>query len=414
MFVLGLGTSFHCVGMCGPLVLTYAVKGSEGGTFWNRMKPHFAYQGAKILSYMLVGALLGLIGSFFDLAGFRNWVTLVAGVFMVVLGLQMTGWVPALRRFQLRPPKFLISWASTLRRRSNTEMIEEGHVSLATPILFGLMTGLMPCAPLQGAQLAAAATGSPVNGAFAMFAFGLGTMPLMLGFGAVSGMLTAQFKQRVMVALAIMVMVLGLFMVNRGLMLTGSPVNFQTAINAVTGTGSGNGAASFKKGADGVVEVPLVIENTQFVPQTVSVPADQKVRLVVDRREANACSDQIALPQLGVLQNLKANGVTAVELPPTKAGTYNLTCGMGMMSGTLAVGAGVGGGPNWLVIGLGLLVVALVAWWLFGRRRAQPAGAGAQGEPAAKPMLSATEIVLVVAAVAIAVVAGLMLGGMPR
>ncbi|MHB8707067.1 MAG: urease accessory protein UreH domain-containing protein, partial [Coriobacteriia bacterium] len=48
MFGVGLVTSIHCVAMCGPLVLTYAVKGSEQGSFAKRMLPHLAYQSAKI------------------------------------------------------------------------------------------------------------------------------------------------------------------------------------------------------------------------------------------------------------------------------------------------------------------------------------------------------------------------------
>jgi plastocyanin domain-containing protein len=68
------------------------------------------------------------------------------------------------------------------------------------------------------------------------------------------------------------------------------------------------------------------------------IPADKPVRLIVDRREANACSAQLAVPQLGVLATLKDNGTTVVELPAAKAGSYTLTCGMGMMAGTLTVG----------------------------------------------------------------------------
>ncbi|TLM79504.1 MAG: sulfite exporter TauE/SafE family protein, partial [Actinobacteria bacterium] len=53
MFVLGLGTSLHCVSMCGPLVLTYAVKGGEGGPWYRKITPNVAYQLAELVSYML-------------------------------------------------------------------------------------------------------------------------------------------------------------------------------------------------------------------------------------------------------------------------------------------------------------------------------------------------------------------------
>lgn len=70
MFTLGLGTSLHCVSMCGPLVLTYAVKGEEEGPWYKKLTPNVAYQLAKVVSYMLVGLLLGAIGGFFNLSSF--------------------------------------------------------------------------------------------------------------------------------------------------------------------------------------------------------------------------------------------------------------------------------------------------------------------------------------------------------
>ncbi len=97
MLVLGLVTSVHCVAMCGPLVLTYAVKGEVDGPWYRRMTPNAAYQGAKILSYMTVGLVLGLVGSAFNLAGIRGYVMVGAAVFMILLGLSMTGLFPGLR-----------------------------------------------------------------------------------------------------------------------------------------------------------------------------------------------------------------------------------------------------------------------------------------------------------------------------
>jgi sulfite exporter TauE/SafE len=398
MLGVGLVTSIHCVAMCGPLVLTYAVKGADGGSFAKRMFPHFAYQSAKILSYMLVGLLLGSLGSLFDIGGLRGWVTVFAGAFMVVLGVQMTGKVPALKRLAIKPPKVFVKTLSSLRKKAVADEAS-GHVSIATPITFGLLTGLMPCGPLMTAQVAAAGTGSAVNGALAMLGFGLGTAPLMLGFGAVSGALTVTFKRRMMFVAAILVALLGLVMLNRGLNLVGSPVTAQTIQYSIAGTPSVESPTTeYVTAADGVVEIPLVIENTRFVPRVVSIPADTPVRLVVDRREAGACSDQIALPQLGVLQDLAPNATTVVELPATKAGTYTLTCGMGMMDGLLQVGTEPvsSGLPPAVPLSAGAIVLlGSGLWW--GTRNSK---------------LSQKEALVIGVAVAAAIIAGLSIGGM--
>lgn len=375
MLGVGLVTSIHCVFMCGGLVLTYAVKGAEGGPWYRRLVPHLAYQGSKIVSYatvaIILGSLVALLGRAVDITPLRNWLLVGAGVYMVLLGLSMTGKFPILAHLSPRPPKFLVDALSRNRKRAVAEG-EHGTASLATPISFGLLTGLMPCAPLIAAQAAAMSSGSPALGALAMVGFGLGTMPLMLVFGFASSLLSRQFQAKLQIVAALAVMTFGLVIFNRGLMVVGSPVTFDTVRTAALG-GPVTGSSGFKTASDGVVEIPLKIENTTFVPQTISLPADKPVRLVVDRREAVACSKQLAIPQAGVLANLADNAVTTVTVPPMKAGSYTLTCGMGMMAGSVSVGGGTGSSTARTPLAV-LAVVLLVGGasatlWVRGQRR---------------------------------------------
>lgn len=387
MFAVGLVTSIHCVFMCGGLVLTYAVKGAEDGPWYRRLVPHLVYQGAKIASYAIVALLLGglvaLLGRAIDITPIRNWLQVVAGIYMVLLGIGMTGKVKALRHLTPRPPQFLVNALSRNRRKASADAAE-GTISLATPISFGLLTGLMPCAPLIAAQASAMATGSPVTGALAMVGFGLGTMPLMLIFGFASSLLSKRFQAKMQVIAAIAITIFGLVIFNRGLMVVGSPVTFDTIRTATFGTGAAPvDDSQYKKGADGVVEIPLTIENVQFSPKTLSIPANTKVRLVVDRREENACSAQLAIPKAGVLANLANNAVTNVEIPAMAAGSYTLTCGMGMMSGSLSVGGGVGGGQgNPLVIPAALIALIAGGYGAYRYRLGKSTGGETSAAPA--------------------------------
>lgn len=422
MFTLGLATSLHCVSMCGPLVLTYAVKGNESGPWYRKITPNAAYQGSKIVSYMLVGLLLGAVGSFFKLDAIRPYVMYLAGAFMIVLGLGMTGRVKWAARLTPRPPQWLMTAIMKLRRKSTVDA-SAGESTLATPVLFGLMTGLLPCGPLMAAQVSAAASGSALTGALGMAAFGLGTAPLMIAFGTAGSMIPRVWKDRLMTVLAIGVMVFGLVFINRGLMLTGAPVNFNTVKTAFVGgsTSSTADTNQYVTGSDGVVEVKLTIKNTQFVPSTVQIPADKPVRLVVDRQEDNSCSSQLALPQLGILKDLAPNAVTTVDIPATKAGTYTLTCGMGMMSGQLSVGAGAAKSRTSPLPWLALTLVSAGGALYLARRREAPAPAPVHGSksragerkgaPATKPGFSATEKVMVGAIIVLAAIAGLTAGG---
>ena len=74
MFAVGLATSVHCISMCGPMVVTYAVKGDESDGWTRRVLANVAYQGAKLTSYLLVGLTLGAIGSAFNLDSIRPWI----------------------------------------------------------------------------------------------------------------------------------------------------------------------------------------------------------------------------------------------------------------------------------------------------------------------------------------------------
>lgn len=416
MLTLGLVTSIHCVSMCGPMVVTYAVKGEENGPWHRKLIPNLAYQLAKITSYVIVGLALGAIGSAFNIDGVRPYIMGVAGAFMIIMGLGMTGKFPWAARLTPRPPKFLMTALSNTRRKANADAAA-GESSLATPISFGLLTGLMPCAPLMAAQLAAAGTGSVLGGGVAMLAFGLGTAPLMLVFGTASSMLPANLKHRLMSVLAIVVIVFGAVYVNRAAMRLGSPVTFNTVKQMVVGTSSAPVATDteYVTGADGVVEIPLTIENVQFVPSTLQIPADKPVRLMVNRKEENACSAQLSLPQLGVTVDLAPNAVTAVDLPATKAGQYTLTCGMGMMSGQLLVGgAPASAGSSSPIMPLVLALVAAVAGLGYaikkqGKTQAVPArGAVATG---AVLGLSPRQFIGAVALIGFALIVGTAMGG---
>jgi sulfite exporter TauE/SafE len=417
MFVLGLATSLHCVGMCGGLVLTYAVKGTEDGPWYRRLLPHLAYQGSKILSYATIALILGGLAALASVAvdenttrPILNWVQLVAGVYMILLGVSMTGKVKFLRHITPRPPEFLVR-ALTRNRKKAVSDAKEGQTSLATPITFGLLTGLMPCAPLIGAQVQAVAQGSVLSSVAGMAAFGIGTMPLTLAFGLTSDLLSHRFRKSLNMVAVIAVIVFGLIFINRGLVAVGSPVTFGTVTTAAFNT---SGETAYTRGADGVIEIPLAIVNTQYVPKDVHVPADTPFRLVVDRQEAVTCSDELWIEAAGVHAPLTPNGITKIDLPAMKAGVYQMTCQMNMMEGTLVVG----GGTPWvlpsLLAALALVLIAVgVALPMLQKRRTATARGSAAGGSAVRILgFTPADMSLAAGVVLLFVVIGLWSGGL--
>jgi uncharacterized protein len=339
MFLLGIATGFHCVGMCGPLVITYAVRSERSDSWAGRILPNLAYHAARIASYVAVGVVLGAIGSALDLRGVRPWILAAAGVFMVVLGLGMTGKVPWAARLQPRPPKFVVTALARLRRKAASETAHEG-IDIATPLAFGLLTGFLPCAPLQGAQIIAATSGSAASGGVAMFYFALGTVPLMLAFGTTASMMPADWRRRLNVVLAVVVILFGLAYLNRSAVLLGSPVTVESMQAALAGGDSGAGTTGLRTSADGVAEVRMEILKDTYIPSTIAIPANRPVRLLVTRQKGDCahngmCAEEILIKRLGVDATLTPLATTTVELPPAPAGTYTMSSPCGMITGQI-------------------------------------------------------------------------------
>lgn len=182
-----LGSFGHCIGMCGPLTVAFALSQEDQNTQgFNGWQFHFLLNMGRIISYGLVGATLGGLGSVFvasgQLAGigsiFRQLMAILTGVMLIWFGLGQIkpNWLPKL--------PFLHPLKGKVHNRLNSGMnkLASNH-RWWTPALLGGVWGLIPCGFLYAAQLKAVETGEIVGGAITMICFGLGTAPMMLGIG---------------------------------------------------------------------------------------------------------------------------------------------------------------------------------------------------------------------------------------
>jgi plastocyanin domain-containing protein len=95
-------------------------------------------------------------------------------------------------------------------------------------------------------------------------------------------------------------------------------------------------AAQASSGAGGMQEVQIVVSGG-YSPSTVKAAAGRPLRLVFDRQETSGCSEEVVIPDFGVRRFLPAHEKTAIEIEPSKAGTYEFTCGMSMLRGRIVV-----------------------------------------------------------------------------
>jgi len=99
---------------------------------------------------------------------------------------------------------------------------------------------------------------------------------------------------------------------------------------------AGGAPATAAAGGGGVQEVTIGVRGG-YEPARVRVKRGVPVRLVFDRQETSGCSEEVVIPEFGIRRFLPAFRKTAVELTPERAGSYDFTCGMGMLRGKLIV-----------------------------------------------------------------------------
>ena len=203
-FLLGLVGSAHCAGMCGPLALALPRTGDTSALF---LAGRLAYNAGRILTYSLLGALFGLLGQTFAVAGLQRWVSLVAGILILVS-------LVASSRFALGlPATRVVGWLKTSLGR----LLQ--HRSVAAVFSLGLLNGLLPCGLVYVACAGATATGSVVDGSASLLAFGLGTIPMMLAFGLAGPRLQLALRFRLQRLIPVSLAVVGGLLILRGLAL---------------------------------------------------------------------------------------------------------------------------------------------------------------------------------------------------
>ena len=308
LVVIGFLTSFHCIAMCGGINLSQCLKEEK-----NSLRPSILYNLGRIVSYTIIGGIVGAIGSVISFSGrMQGTVQLVAGIFMVIMGLNMLGAAPWLRRFHLTMPKQI------------TKMVS-GKKGSNSPFIVGLANGLMPCGPLQSMQLYALSTGSMLSGALSMFLFSIGTVPLMFLLGVLSSVISKKSAGKIVKFGAILVVVLGVSMFNNGLGLAGIGVSYGSTSEAVK--------AVIK---DGVQEVTMELKSGSYTP--VIVEKGRKVRWIIRAEEGtlNGCNNKIIVREYGISQKLSL-GETVIEFTPSEIGTVPYSCWMGMIRSSIYV-----------------------------------------------------------------------------
>lgn len=199
-FLMGFFGSFHCVGMCGPIVLALPNKG---------VGYKLLYNIGRAITYALLGLGVGVLGQTIAFAGLQQYISVGVGVVMLFtvlftkykhFDLPATGVVNTLYVWVKNKLGFLF--------KSNSSM---------APLGIGMLNGLLPCGLVYAALFTALSFGSLVSGMAYMLFFGLGTLPMMLGLGVFSGIITPVFRTKLNKLVPYFLVLVAVILILRGL-----------------------------------------------------------------------------------------------------------------------------------------------------------------------------------------------------
>lgn len=204
-FLAGLLGSAHCIGMCGGFVLLYSSQARHGST----PASHMLYNGGRITTYVIIGAISGAAGSLMDIAFMRNAALAASSVLLAASGvIMLAGSGDGVFGFGSGGSGSGNGRLATLVKPAVARLRSAAGLRHLFPL--GLAMGLVPCGLVYTMAVKAASSANPVTGGLVMLSFGLGTFPALAAFGALSGFLTSRYRMLFQKAAAVVIIVMGI------------------------------------------------------------------------------------------------------------------------------------------------------------------------------------------------------------
>lgn len=203
---LGFASGFHCIGMCGPIALSLGLTKKQATNYYLQ---NLTYQFGRIATYAFLGALLGIVGEGFQLAGFQKYLTIIAGLTLIIMALFSFGG----KDFASKIP-FLSTFLLKVKMNLGKLLQKADYRSRFST---GVLNGFLPCGMVYMALTASLAAGGVWESAAFMGLFGLGTLPFMFFVVLVGNLMTNTFRAKVLQFVPVMMLILGGLFIVRGL-----------------------------------------------------------------------------------------------------------------------------------------------------------------------------------------------------
>lgn len=329
VFVIGLTAGVStCMALVGGLVLGIAARHAEKhpeATRFQNFRPHIYFNLGRILSYFVLGGLIGWVGKVFQLSGSALGIlTMGVGIAMLILGVQLTQVSPRISDFSLSMP-------SGVARFFGIRKHHEKEYSHGNSMLVGALTFFLPCGFTQAMQLYAMSTGSFLSGALIMSVFALGTAPGLLGIGGLTSAIRGGFARAFYKFAGVLVISLSFFNIANGYNLTGWTLPSIDVGKTTTTIQDPNVTIE-----NGVQMVRMTQTSYGYSPNQFTIRKGIPVKWIIDSQDSYSCASSILSPKIGVRKFL-SEGENVIDFTPQETGTIKFTCSMGMYQGTFNV-----------------------------------------------------------------------------
>lgn len=322
IFIIGILAGFHCIGMCGSLVITYSATMNKNLLSSKTKKlGHLSYNLGRLISYSIIGGILGGIGSFFGInPTFTGIVTIIAGILMVFMGISLFTNFKIFQKLQLRMPRSIVKCLFNQNKSKKSK----------GPFIIGLLNGFMPCGPLQAMQIYALASGSFWTGMLSMALFAAGTIPIMFVFGNLVSKIKGSQINKLIKYSGLIVIMLGVIMFNRGL------TNFGWGFGGIFKDNYSKTEYLVTGEVKEYQTVNMDLTYSGYSPNILYIKVGIPVRWVINVKQMSGCTDEIIMPDYNVRKKL-GYGENIIEFTPTKIGEIKFSCRMRMVWGKFIV-----------------------------------------------------------------------------
>lgn len=325
IFVIGLVAAVStCTALVSGLIISVSAKYNavhQASSKWQRLKPHIMFNVGRLVSYFILGGLVGLLGNVLTpSARFTGVLTILISLVMMLLAIDILKLFEG-KRFIPTMPK----WFS----QKMYQLAETNRPWV--PFALGALTFFLPCGFTQSMQLYALTTGSFWQGGLTMLVFALGTMPALLGVGMLASFAKGKFARYFMKFSGAMVLVLGLYNFNNGLALADIRPGDWFASSATTTV------TEDIELVDGKQIINMAVNGISYTPDELTIKQGVPVEWHIDGSNAQGCARIITIPSMGVTKQLSTTTDNIITFTAESAGRLNFSCTMGMARGSFNV-----------------------------------------------------------------------------